>query len=227
MQIRLDELGEIWHYSSLEKIFIENELYEPIKNCKTEEAILETIDQGLNPFRKQLRRDVTREDLVRLSNIPIKRISKFSAFKADEYIRQTEAEMEEVKNHLEQYHSLFHQLFQADQKEIRCRPGTQNEIRNFDTIMAAEVAVANEKLYVNRAEGFIGTGLKKDEYVCDCSDIDDIIVIRKDGKYMITKVAEKQFVGKDIEFAGVFKKNDERTIYNIIYRDGTSRADLL
>jgi topoisomerase-4 subunit A len=220
LRIRLEELGEMWHYASLERIFIENELYEPIKLCKTEESILETIDTGLKPFKNKLRREVTHDDLVRLSIIPIKRISKFSAFKADESIRQTEAEMEEVKNHLASIIPYTINYYRQIKKKFGPGRERKTEIRGFDTIMATEVAVANAKLYVNRAEGFIGTGLKKDEYVCDCSDIDDIIVIRKDGKYLITKVAEKQFVGKDIEFVSVFKKNDERTIYNVIYRDG-------
>jgi topoisomerase-4 subunit A len=220
LRIRLEELGEMWHYASLERIFIENELYEPIKLCKTEESILETIDTGLNPFKNKLRREVTHDDLVRLSIIPIKRISKFSAFKADESIRQTEAEMVEVKNHLASIIPYTINYYRQIKKKFGPGRERKTEIRGFDTIMATEVAVANAKLYVNRTEGFVGTGLKKDEYVCDCSDIDDIIVIRKDGKYLITKVAEKQFVGKDIEFVSVFKKNDERTIYNVIYRDG-------
>lgn len=220
LQIRLDELGEIWHYSSLEKIFIENELYEPIKQCKTEESILETIDKGLVPYKKILRREVVRDDLVRLSVIPIKRISKFSTFKADEHIRQTEAEMEEVKNHLANIVPYAINYYRQIKKKFGGGRERKTEIREFDTIMATEVAVANARLYVNRAEGFIGTGLKKDEYICDCSDIDDILVIRKSCKYQITKVSEKQFVGKEIEFTGVFKKNDERTIYNVIYRDG-------
>ena len=224
LRIRLEELGEIWHYASLEKIFIQHELYEPIKQCKTEESILETIDEGLIPFKTMLRREVTRDDLVKLSNIPIKRISKFSAFKADEHIRQTEAEMEEVKNHLSNIIPYSINYYRQIRKKYGAGRERKTEIRGFDTIMATEVAVANAKLYVNRAEGFIGTGLKKDEYVCDCSDIDDIIVIRKDGNYLITKVTDKQFVGKDIAYASVFKKNDERTIHNIIYRDGPAGA---
>jgi topoisomerase-4 subunit A len=221
LQIRLDELAELWHYASLEKIFMEHELYEPIKACRTEESILETIDQGLAPFKKLLKREVTRDDLVRLSNIPIKRISKFSAFRADEYIRQTETEMDEVKNQLANIVPVAINYFRNIRKKYGAGRERKTEIRNFDTIMAAEVAVANAKLYINRSEGFIGTGLKKDEYICDCSDIDDVIVIHKNGKFLITKVSEKQFVGKEIEYAGIFKKNDERTIYNIIYRDGT------
>jgi len=220
LRIRLEELGEIWHDASLEKIFIENELYEPIKECKTEASILETIDLGLTPYKPRLRREVNSDDLVRLSNIPIKRISKFSAFKADAFILQTEAEMEEVKAHLSNIIPYTINYYKQIKKKYGTGRERKTEIRGFDTIMATEVAVANAKLYINKAEGFIGTGLKKDEYICDCSDIDDILVIRKDGKYLITKVADKQFVGKDIEFAGVFKKNDERTIYNVIYRNG-------
>jgi topoisomerase-4 subunit A len=222
LNIRLNELKEIWHFSSLEKIFIENELYEPIKTCKTEEAILQTIDHELEPYKKLLNRKVTLDDCIRLSNIPIKRISKFSAFKADEQIRQTEAEIEEVKNHLNNIIPYTINYFRHIKKKYGTGRERKTEIRNFDTIEATQVVVANEKLYVNRAEGFVGTGLKKDEYICDCSDIDDIIVIRKDGRHRITKVSEKQFVGKDIYFVSVFKKNDERTIYNIVYHDGTS-----
>jgi len=220
LKIRLEELDEIWHYASLEKIFIENELYEPIKECKTEAAIIETIDAGLKPYRNLLRRDITHDDLVRLSIIPIKRISKFSTFKADENLRQTEAEMEEVRNHMANIIPYSINYYRQIKRKFGAGRERKTEIRGFDTIMATEVAVANAKLYVNRAEGFIGTGLKKDAYVCDCSDIDDILIIRRDGKYMITKVSDKQFVGKDIEYAGVFKKNDDRTIFNIIYRDG-------
>ncbi|MBN1413800.1 MAG: DNA gyrase/topoisomerase IV subunit A [Bacteroidales bacterium] len=222
LQIRLEELEDMWHFSSLEKIFIENELYEPIKACKTEEAILQTIDKELKPYHKLLRKQVTHEDCIRLSNIPIKRISKYSAFKADEQIRQTEAEIDEVNNHLNNIIPFSINYFKQIRKKYGAGRERKTEIRNFDTIEATKVVVANEKLYVNRAEGFVGTGLKKDEYVCDCSDIDDIIIIFRDGRYKITKVAEKQFVGKDIEYVNVFKKNDDRTIYNLVYRDGKS-----
>jgi topoisomerase-4 subunit A len=222
LQIRLNELEESWHYSSLEKIFIQNELYEPIKDCKTEEAILQTIENELVPYKELLRRPVNREDCTWLSNIPIRRISKFSAFKADEQIRHTEAEIDEVKNHLNNIIPFAINYFRQIKKKYGAGRERKTEIRNFDTIEATQVVVANQKLYINRSEGFVGTGLKKDEYLCDCSDIDDIIVIRRDGKYKITKVSEKHFVGKDVEYAGVFRKNDERTIYNILYRDGQS-----
>jgi topoisomerase-4 subunit A len=222
LNIRLEELNEAWHISSLEKIFIENEIYEDIKTCKTEEAILETIDRGLEPFKKKLLKEVTREDLVRLSNIPIRRISKYSSIKADEYIRQIESEIEEVKNHLDNIIPYTINYYRQIKKKYGPGRERRTEIKNFDTIIATKVVVANQKLYINRQEGFIGTTLKKDEFISDCSDIDDILVILRDGNYLITKVTEKTFVGKDIIYAGVFKKNDTRTIYNIIYRDGKS-----
>ncbi len=220
LQIRLGELEESWHLASLEKIFIENEIYEDIKICKTEEEILDAIFNGLKPFVKHLKREVTRDDCVRLSNIPIKRISKYSSFKADEYIRGLEKEMEEVIHHLANIVTYTIDYFKNIQKKHGKGRERKTEIRNFENIEATKVVVANERLYVNRQEGFIGTSLKKDEFVCECSDIDDIIAIRRDGTYVITKVSDKTFIGKDIMHVDVFKKNDKRTIYNVIYRDG-------
>jgi topoisomerase-4 subunit A len=220
LEIRLNELDEEWHLYSLERIFIMNELYEHIKECKTEEDILITIDKSLKPFVKNLRREVTHDDLVRLSNIPIKRISKYSSFKADEHIKGIEKEMDEVKNHIAHIVPFTINYFRQIKKKYGKGRERITEIRSFDTIEATHVVVANAKLYVNRAEGFIGTGLRKEEFVCDCSDIDDIIVIRNDGKYLITKATEKAFVGKQIDYVGVFRKNDNRTIYNVLYRDG-------
>lgn len=224
LQIRMGELEESWHLASLEKIFIENEIYEDLKTCKTEEEILNAIDNGLKPFVKNLKREVTRDDCVRLSNIPIKRISKYSSFKADEYIRGLEKEMEEVNHHLANIVPYTIDYFKNIQKKHGKGRERKTEIRNFENIEATKVVVANERLYVNRQEGFIGTGLKKDEFVCECSDIDDIIAIRRDGSYVITKVSDKTFVGKDIIHVDVFKKNDKRTIYNVIYRDGINGA---
>ena len=220
LEIKLSELDEEWHQCSLEKIFIINELYENIKTCKTEEEILTTIDESLKPFVKSLKRKVTQEDCVRLSNIPIKRISKYSSFKADEQIKSIEAEMLEIQNNINNIVPYTVNYFRQIKKKYGKGRERKTEIRSFDTIEATHVVVANERLYVNREEGFIGTGLRKEEYVCDCSDIDDIIVIRKDGKYMITKVSEKAFVGKEIEHIAVWHKNDNRTIYNVVYRDG-------
>lgn len=220
LEIRLDELEGEWHQYSLEKIFIENELYENIKTCKTEEEILDTIDESLKPFVKNLRREVTHDDLVRLSIIPIKRISKYSSFKADEHIKSIEDEMVEVKNHIKHIVPFTINYFKQIKKKYGKGRERKTEIRSFDTIEATHVVVANEKLYMNSGEGFIGTSLRKEEFVCDCSDIDDIIVIRNDGKYLITKVTDKAFVGKGIIHAAVFRKNDNRTIYNVVYRDG-------
>lgn len=227
LEIRLNELEEAWHMSSLEKIFIEKEIYESIKTCKTEEEIYTAIDKGLEPYKKLLRREVTHDDLVRLSNIPIKRISKYSSFKADEHIKNIESEIDEVKNHLANLVSFTINYFTQIKKKYGKEYPRLTEIRNFDTIEATKVAVANQKLYVNREEGFIGTSLKKDEFVCECSDIDDVIVIKRDGSYLVTKVEEKSFVGKNILHITVFKKNDKRTIYNVVYRDGKNGAIMM
>lgn len=220
LEIRLSELQNAWHSASLEKIFIENELYEHIKTCKSEEEILKTIDKSLEPFKSVLLREVTRDDIIRLSNIPIKRISKYSAFKADEQIKNIESDIKHVKNNIKNIVPFTIKYFKRIKEKYGKGRDRRTEIRSFDTIEATKVVVANEKLYVNRAEGFIGTSLRKDEFVCDCSDIDDVIVIRRDGTYQITRVSEKSFVGKDIMHVAVFKKNDKRTIYNVVYRDG-------
>ena len=220
LEIRLNELEAGWHLSSLEKIFIENRIYRDIEECETWESIIETIDKGLKPFKKLLRRKVIRDDIIRLTEIKIKRISKYDSFKADEQIKSIEEEIGEVKNHLENIVPFTINYFKQIKKKYGKDKERKTEIRNFDTIIATKVAVANEKLFVNPKEGFIGTSLKKDEYVCECSDIDDIIIFRKDGKYNIVKVATKVFVGKNIIHVAVFKKNDDRTIYNAIYKDG-------
>ncbi len=220
LDIRLNELEDNWHNSSLEKIFIENRIYLKIENCETWECVIETIDKGLKPFKKLLRRKVTKDDIVRLTEIKIKRISKHNAFKADEYIKGVEDEMEEVKNHLEHLIDYSINYYKQIKKKYGKNFERKTELRNFDTIEAAAVAVANQKLYVNRDEGFAGTSLKKDEYISECSDIDDIIVFRKDGTFIVTKVSPKVFVGKDVLHIEVFDKNDNRTIYNMIYRDG-------
>jgi topoisomerase-4 subunit A len=220
LDIRLRELEEGWHMSSLEKIFIENRIYNSIEECETWEAVIETIDRGLDPFKPMLRREVTTDDIVKLTEIKIKRISKFDTKKADEYIRGLEVEMDEVKNHLAHLIEYTIAYFENIRKKYGKGRERKTEIRSFDVIQATQVVVANEKLYVNRKEGFFGTSLKKEEFVCECSDIDDVIVFLHDGKYVITKVTDKGFVGKDIIHIAVFKKNDSRTIYNIVYRDG-------
>jgi topoisomerase-4 subunit A len=220
LEIRLRELEDQWHNASLEKIFIENRIYLLIEDCETWECVLSAIDKGLSPFKESLRREVTEEDLVRLTEIKIKRISKYNAFKAEEQIKRVEQEIEEVKNHLGHLVDYAINYFKQIRKKYGKGRERKTEIRNFDTIQANMVAVANQKLYVNREEGFAGTGLRKDEYVTDCSDIDDIIVFRGDGTFLVTKVVQKVFVGKNILHLDVFKKNDERTIYNMVYRDG-------
>ncbi|HMM12636.1 MAG TPA: DNA gyrase/topoisomerase IV subunit A [Bacteroidales bacterium] len=220
LQIRLDELNEDWHHSSLEKIFIENRIYNKIEDCESWEEVIETIDHALEPFKPLLRREVTRDDIARLTEIKIKRISKYNAFKADEHIRGLETEMEEVQNHLDHLTDFTILYFEQLKKKYGKGRERKTELRNFDTIEAAAVAANNEKLYVNRTEGFIGTSLRKDEFVCDCSDIDDIIVFRENGSVVVTKIAAKTFVGEGIIHVAVFKRNDDRTIYNMIYRDG-------
>jgi topoisomerase-4 subunit A len=220
LEIRKGELQEEWHMSSLEKIFIEERIYRDIEECETWESVIGSIDKGLAPFRKKLLREVTREDIIQLTEIKIKRISKYDSKKADEHIKGIETELEEVKNHLRNIIPFTINYFRQIKKKYGKGRERKTELRSFDTIEATKVVANNAKLYVNYKEGFIGTGLKKDEFVCDCSDIDDIITIRKDGVYLITKVADKIFVGNDIIYVQVFLKNDERTIYNIVYQDG-------
>ena len=224
LEIKKGELEELWHFASLEKIFIEKRIYRDIEECETWEAILETIHKGLKPHIKHLLREVTDEDVARLTEIRIKRISKFDSIKADEKITAVEGEIEEVKNNLENITEYTIEYFRELKRKYGKGRERRTEIKIFDTIEAAKVAVANSKLYINRDEGFIGTGLKKgeSEYICDCSDIDDIIVFREDGKMMVTKVSQKAYVGKGIIHAGVWKKGDKRTIYNMIYTDGKS-----
>jgi topoisomerase IV subunit A len=222
LEIRLKELQENWHLSSLEKIFIEKRIYRDIEECETWESVIETIDKGLDPYKKLFLREVTREDIVKLTEIKIKRISKFDVKRADEFIKGLEEEMEEVKNHLNNLVTYAINYFKQIKKKYGKGMVRRTELRNFASIEATKVVVANQKLYMNAKDGFIGTSLRKDDYLCDCSDIDDIIVFLKNGTYTISKVADKHFAGKDIIHAAVFKKNDSRTIYNVIYFDGNS-----
>ncbi len=227
LQIRKEELAEDWHFSSLEKIFIENRIYNHIEKCETWESIIETIDKGLTPFKKLLRRAVTVEDIAKLTEIKIKRISRFDAFKADEYIKTLEAEVKVIDHHLAHIIAYTTDYYTRIKEKYGKGRERKTELRYFDVIEATKVVASNEKLYVDRKEGFIGTGLKKDEFVDECSDIDDVIVFLRDGKYLITKVTEKSFVGKDIIHVAVFEKNDERTIYNAIYQDGKDGPSLI
>ncbi|OYX15943.1 MAG: DNA topoisomerase IV, partial [Algoriphagus sp. 32-45-6] len=222
LEIRKGELMEKLLFSSLEKIFIENRIYRDIEECTTWEGVLEAIDKGLDPYKPDFYREITQDDLIRLTEIRIKRISKFDAFKADELMKRLQEELKEVNynlKHLTEYAIKYYQNLLEKYGKGRER---KTEIRAFDTIQAAVVAANNAKLYVNRADGFVGYGLKKDEFICDCSDLDDIIAIRRDGKMVVSKIQEKLFMGKDILHVGVFRKNDERMTYNLIYLDGTS-----
>jgi topoisomerase-4 subunit A len=220
LEIRKNELLEKILFSSLEKIFIENRIYRKIEECETWEDVLLTIDKGLTPFKKQFYRTITQEDIVRLTEIKIKRISKFDSFKADELMRNLQEELKEVEHNLAHLIEFAIKYYQDILKKYGKGRERTTEIKTFDVINTTLVAANNQKLYVNRAEGFMGYGLKKDEYVCDCSDIDDIIVFRKDGIYTVKKIGEKVFVGKDILHIAVFRKGDDRMVYNAIYLDG-------
>lgn len=222
LEIKKHALLEKLLFSSLEKIFIENRIYRDIEECETWEDVLTTIDKGLDPFKKEFYREITQEDIIRLTEIRIKRISKFDSFKADELMNKLQEELEETNYNLENLVDFAIGYFKTLLEKYGKGKERKTEIKAFDTIAANVVAMANEKLYVNRNEGFIGIGLKKEEYVGDCSDIDDIIVFRKDGIMQVVKVGEKVFVGKDIIHIAIFKKNDERMVYNMVYVDGKS-----
>ncbi len=227
LEIRKSELLEKILFSSLEKIFIENRIYRDIEECETWESVIETIDKGLDPFKPQFYREITEEDIVRLTEIRIKRISKFDAFKADELMKKLEEDLTETEHHLANLTEYAISYYQGLLEKYGKGRERKTEIANFDTIKATFVAASNAKLYINRTDGFIGYGLKKDEYICDCSDIDDIIAFTKDGKCVVTRIQEKVFVGKNIVHAGIFKKGDERMVYNMIYVDGKSGRSMV
>jgi len=221
LEIKLDELEGQWHFSSLERIFIEKRIYRDIEEEETWEGVIKAIDKGLKPHIKHLKRAVTEDDIVRLTEIRIKRISKFDLDKAQQKIEALEDQIAQVKNHLEHLIDYAVSYFERLKKDYGAGRERKTEIRLFEDIEATKVVIRNTKLYVNREEGFIGTSLRKDEYVTDCSDIDDIIVFTQDGKMTVTKVDSKTFVGKGVIHVAVFKKKDKRTIYNMIYRDGS------
>ena len=222
LEIQLRELDEQWHFLSLERIFIENKIYRDIEDKTTRDDVLKAVDDGLKPFTKNLKRAVTEEDILRLLDIRIMRISKFDSNKAQDKIESLEGDIEQVKHDLEHLIDFAIAYFTKLKEKYGKGRERQTELRSFDNIEATKVALRNTKLYVNREEGFVGTGLKKDEYVTDCSDIDDVIVFLRDGNMMICKVDDKKFVGKDIIHIAIFDKSDKRTIYNMIYRDGKS-----
>lgn len=220
LEIKLGELEEQWHFVSLEKIFIEKRIYRDIEEEETWDGVIEAIDRGLQPHIKHLKREITRDDISRLTEIRIKRISKFDLDKADQKIEALVADIEAVKqdlDHLIDYSINYFKMLKEKYGKGRER---KTRIQLFEDIEATKVIIRNTKLYVNRSEGFIGTSMKKDEYVTDCSDIDDIICFTEDGTMMVTKVEGKTFIGKNILYVGIFKKKDKRTIYNLIYKDG-------
>ena len=222
LEIQLGELQEKWHFASLERIFIENRIYRDIEEESTWEGVISAIDKGLKPHISHLKRAITEEDIVRLTEIRIKRISKFDIDKAKQIIESLEDEIATVKHHLDNLIEFAIDYFKSLKEKYGKEKPRMTEIRTFDDIEATKVVMRNEKLYVNRAEGFVGTSLKRDEFVADCADIDDVIVFRKDGTMIVSKVAQKTFVGKDIIHVAIFKKSDKRTIYNMMYRDGRS-----
>ena len=229
LEIRLFELNEAWHAASLERIFIENKIYERIEGCRTPEEAYNAVDTGLEPFKKLLRREVTQDDVKRLTELKFIRISRFDKDKNDNEIKRIDEDIKSTQydlDHLTDYAIAYYERIRERYGAGRER---KTEIREFDTIEATKVAVTNAKLYVDRAEGFygIGKGMKDAEFVCDCSDIDDVIVILKDGRYKITKIEDKAYFDKNIYYIGIFKRNDERTIYNVLYRDGRGGAIMM
>ena len=220
LNIQLKELENQWHYATLERIFIENRIYRDIEEESTWSGVLQAINSGLIPYVSKLKRQLVEEDIVRLTEIKIKRISKFDIDKAQEKIEALEGDIAEVKNNLEHLIEYAIRYFNHLIKTYGGDKERKSEIRIFDDVDAKKVVVRNQKLFINKEEGFVGTSLKKDEYLCDCSDIDDIIVFTKEGKMQVVRVDSKVFVGKNIIHASIFKRNDSRTIYNMIYRDG-------
>ncbi|HBL77477.1 MAG: DNA topoisomerase IV [Bacteroidetes bacterium GWF2_42_66] len=222
LEIRKSELEESWHFSSLEKIFIEERIYKDKKfeDSVNMDAAIDHIDERLEPWKPKLKRDITRDDILKLMEIKMARILKFNKDKADEHLQAIEDEIAEIVFNIENIIPFTIKWYKQLKSKYSNGKERRTEIRSFENIEAVKVVVANEKLYIDREEGFVGTGLKKSEYICDCSDIDDIIIFRKDGTYVVAKVTEKAFFGKNILHVAVFKKNDKRTIYNIVYRDG-------
>ena len=220
LEIRKAELEEDWHFSSLIKIFIEKRIYRNIEECTTWESVIETIDTGLKPYKKRFKRAITRDDIVALTEIKIKRISKYDVKEQDEKIKGLEVQLKEVEHHLANIKQYTITWYKDLLKKYGKGCERKTKISSFEQVIASEVTISNQKLYVNRDEGFAGFSLKKDEFVSDCSDLDEIIVFRSDGKMTVTKVDEKKYVGKDVLHITVYKKSDPEQIYNLIYQDG-------
>ncbi len=227
LEVNLEEHQEQWHFASLERIFIEKRIYRDIEEEESWEGVIRAIDEGLKPHIKHLKRAVTEEDIVRLTEIRIKRISKFDLDKAQQKIEALEAEIAQIKHHLDHLIEYAVAYFTRLKKDYGGGKERKTELRLFEDIEATKVVIRNTKLFVNRKEGFVGTSLKRDEYVTDCSDIDDVICFTREGKMMVTKVDSKTFIGKDIIHVAIFKKKDKRTIYNLIYKDGKGGASYI
>lgn len=223
LDIKLGELQDKWHYTSLEKIFFEEKIYKELEQKHENwDKVIEAIDKGFNPFKKKLKRPVEREDILKLTEKPVRRIYRLDINELNEQIRAIEADIKQIIFDLDNLTDFSVAYFELLLKKYGKGRERKTEIKEFDTIQVKQVAIANTKLYINRAEGFIGTGLKKDEFLCECSDYDDIIAFTKSGTMKVVKVSDKVFIGKDIIHAAVFQKNDERTTYNMIYLDGKS-----
>jgi len=223
LEIRLSELQEKWHYTSLEKIFFEKQIYKELEEKhKDWDAVIAAIDKRFVPYKKNLKRDITREDIVKLTEKPVRRIYRLDINELNEQIKAIDADIKQVKHDLANLTDFTVSYYEGLLKKYGKGRERITEIKTFDTIQVQQVAMANTKIYVNRAEGFVGTSLKKDEFIADCSDLDNLIIFRKDGKMLVTKVADKTFVGKDIIHIDIFRKGDERTTYNMIYVDGKS-----
>jgi topoisomerase-4 subunit A len=220
LEIRMGELEEEWHFSSLIKIFIEKRIYRNIEECTTWEAVIETIDEGLKPYKKRFKRTITRDDIVSLTEIKIKRISKYDVKEQDEKIRGLEDEMKEVAGHLANLKNYTIAWYKELLKKYGKGRERNTQISSFEQVVASEVMINNQKLYVNREDGFAGFSLKKDEFVSDCSDLDEIVVFRGDGTMIVTKVDDKKYVGKDVRHIAVYRKSDPEYVYNMIYQDG-------
>jgi topoisomerase-4 subunit A len=220
LEYKKSDFENQWHYASLERIFIENRIYRLIEDEETWEGVIKTIDEGLKPFTKYLKRNVTEDDIVRLTEIKIKRISKFDIEKAILKIQSIEEELDKIKFNLDNLTDFAISYFKKLKDVYGKNRKRKTEIRIFDDVDAKKVVVKNSKLYVNRIEGFIGTSIRRDEFIQECSDIDDVIVFTEDGQMMVTRIDKKKFVAKNIIHASVFKRKDKRTVYNVIYRDG-------
>ncbi len=224
LEIKVHELEEAWHFASLEKIFIEKRIYKDkdFEQAENLDMAIAHVDRRLEPFKPKFRREITRDDILKLLEIRMARILKFNADKATDYLQSLEEEMARVLENIRNIVPFTIDWFDRLKTKYGKGRDRRTELRSFENIVAAKVVVANEKLYIDREEGFAGTGLKKNEYVCDCSDMDDIIIFRRDGSYFVTKVSDKAFIGKNVIYIGVFRKDDSRTIFNVVYRDGKS-----